>query len=89
MREHRFTGLVDPQAIWLDEYAVKLALWFIKDEDPPDIDPSWSEHVDKWTGMIDSNGRFTVESSVARRLEDMTARDYVESDRLDLDQLSV
>ena len=37
----------------------------------------------------DEGGRFRLDAPIACRLEDMTARDYVDSDRLDLDRLSV
>ena len=44
--------------------------------------------MDKWLDLFDWDQRFSLESRVACRLEDMTARDYVASDRLDLDRLS-
>ena len=73
---------------WNDD-AVGLTIWFIKDRDPEGENPDWSNLVDSWRGMIDESGRFRVKTAVACRLEDITARDYVESDVLDLDSLSV
>lgn len=72
-----------------DHEAVELTFWFIKCEDPKDVNPDWSAHVGNWIDLIDSSGRFKVNSAVACRLEDITARDYVESDVLDFDSLSV
>ena len=46
-------------------------------------------HVDQWLALFDQTGRFRLEPPVACRQDDMTARDYVESDHLDLDRLSV
>ena len=73
---------------WLSD-SVELTLWFIKDHDPPDVNPDWYTHVDSWKEMFDTSGRFTVEFASACRLEDLTARDYIESDRLDFDSLSL
>ena len=67
---------------------VSLFLWFVKEADPAGFDPAWHDYIDKWMDRLDAKGRFTVDDAVVCGLEDMTARDYVESDRLDLDQLS-
>lgn len=72
---------------WDDE-AVYLSFWFVKDTEPQNHTPAWDEWADEWTALFDQSKRFTVEASIVCRLEDMTGRDYVESDRLDLDQLS-
>ncbi|QQS10831.1 MAG: hypothetical protein IPK81_14475 [Rhodospirillales bacterium] len=72
-----------------DDPIVQLTVWFVKDEaSTPDI-VDWSGVIDKWVELIGQSGRFRVESAIAVRLEDMTARDYVDSDRLDLDHLSI
>ena len=68
---------------------VHLSWWFIKDDDPPDILADWPALLDRWLALFDRTGRFRLDAPIACRLEDMTARDYVESDRLDLDRLSV
>ncbi|MDD9998306.1 MAG: hypothetical protein OXQ89_11235 [Rhodospirillaceae bacterium] len=72
-----------------DADAVGLAIWFIKDRDPQGQNPEWPDLVDSWSGLFDESGRFRVKTADACRLEDITARDYVESDVLDLDSLSV
>ena len=65
---------------------VLLSWWFIKDADPAEAD--WAAFLKRWLDLFDSTGRFRFDSSIVCRLEDMTAREYVESDRLDLDRLS-
>ena len=72
-----------------DADVVGLTIWFIKDRDPQGENPDWPDLVDSWSGLFDESGRFRVKAAVACRLEDITARDYVESDVLDLDSLSV
>lgn len=72
-----------------DDAEVKLTWWFIKDTDPVDTEVDWPTHMDQWLALFDQTGRFRLDPPTACRLEDMTARDYVESDLLDLDRLSV
>ena len=68
---------------------VRLSWWFIKYADPVGVQVDWSTFLEQWLARFDQAGRFRLEPPIACRLEDMTARDYVESDRLDLDRLSV
>ena len=68
---------------------VQLTWWFVKESEPEDCDAAWSDLVDKWIGLFDQSGRFRVDSAIVCQLDDITARDYVESDVLDLDRLSV
>ena len=72
-----------------DHKNVELIFWFIKNQEPTGVNPNWSEHTGNWSNMIDTSGRFDVNSVVACRFEDITARDYLESDVLDFDSLSV
>ena len=72
-----------------DDAEVQLSWWFIKDADPADAEADWPTHMDQWLALFDQTGRFRLDPPTACRLEDMTARDYVESDHLDLDRLSV
>ena len=68
---------------------VQLVWWFIKDTDP-DVGPAqWYTMVANWIGLFDQTGRFDVGNFRVCRLEEMTARDYVDSVRLDLDYLSI
>jgi hypothetical protein len=41
-----------------------------------------------WLGLVAPSGRFTVVDGAIVGLDGLTARDYVESDPLDLDRLS-
>ena len=68
---------------------VDLSWWFVKDCDPPNVKVDWTKFVDRWLGKFDTTGRFRLDPPTACRLEDMTARDYIESDGFDLDSLSV
>ena len=72
-----------------DDDEVRLNWWFIKEADPVDVHVDWPTFLDWWLARFDRTGRFRVDAAIACRLEDMTARDYVESDHLDLDRLSV
>ena len=72
---------------WEDR-EVQLTWWFIKDADPLGVQADWSTFVNNWLARFDRTGRFRPEPPIACRLEDMTARDYLESDHLDLDRLS-
>ena len=69
--------------------AVQLSWWFIKDADPELGEAvTWNTMVNTWMDLFDQTGRFEIEAAIACRLDDMTAKDYVDSDRLDLDRLS-
>lgn len=71
-----------------DDASVKLSFWFIKKAEPDGFDPAWSDITEVWTKLFDQTGRFQIEAVLTCRLEDITARDYVESEHLDLDRLS-
>jgi len=69
---------------------VYLTFWFIREADPQGARTvNWPSWIDKWMKFIGKLGRFQVEPPTALCLEGMTARDYCESDRLDLDRASV
>jgi hypothetical protein len=61
--------------------------WFLRD-DNDDNGSDWIEHLEKWLGLVPAAGRFKAVEGVVASLDDLTARDYVESDPLDLDHLS-
>jgi hypothetical protein len=71
-----------------DTASVKLSFWFIKKTEPDGFDPAWPNVIESWIELFDQTGRFQIELALPCRLEDITARDYVESEHLDLDQLS-
>lgn len=73
-----------------NESQVELMFWFIRDPEQLDWNGSqWSDLLEKWLDLIPESGRFyKVEGSV-HTLEDLTAKDYTDSDPLDLDNLSI
>nr|WP_244142147.1 hypothetical protein [aff. Roholtiella sp. LEGE 12411] len=68
---------------------IRLIFWFIRDEEQNQFEEiGWDKFLKQWLQLIPESGRFqAVEGSVVA-LEDMTAKEYVESDPLDLDHLS-
>ena len=72
-----------------DNKTVELDWWFIKENDPEDTPSEWSTFVALWIDLFEQTGRFKINSWTACRLQDISAQDYVESDHLDLDRLSV
>ncbi len=72
---------------WSDA-EVEVFFWFIHDRPPGGSSIEWDRHVESWLGLLTPIGRFRDFDGTASTLDDMTARDYVDSDRLDLDRLS-
>jgi len=73
---------------WGDEQ-VELFFHFIQKDDGLPGSPTPYEQLDAWLALIQPNGRFTsVEGQVAY-LDDLTAAEYVYSDRLDFDSLTL
>ncbi len=72
---------------WNAEH-VELTIFFIMDFDLGGDDSGRIEQVNKWLELFDSESRFRLAPPVVCFLEDITARDYLDSDRLDLDLLS-
>jgi hypothetical protein len=68
---------------------IRLIFWFIRDEEQSKFQGiGWEQFLERWLKLIPESGRYqNVEGSVVA-LEDMTAKEYVESDPLDLDHLS-
>lgn len=65
---------------------VHLLFWLVQDTELEE--ENWHQITKTWIALFDQSGRFEVDGMQVSRLEDMTAKDYTESDRLDLDQLS-
>jgi hypothetical protein len=74
--------------LW-DAAEIQVTFWFIRDEKQVKFQgKEWNEQLKKWLELIPASGRFqSIEGEVVT-LEDITAKDYVESDPLDLDNLS-
>lgn len=69
--------------------AVGVMLWFIRNAGDVDYEGTrWDELLVKWLRLVPTAGRFDPIDGAVVTLEDMTAADYVASDRLDLDRLS-
>jgi hypothetical protein len=72
-----------------DADAITLTFWFVRSDGQPDFEgASWSRLLDDWLRIIPKAGRFAAIHAQVVALEDLTAADYLNSDRLDLDHLS-
>jgi len=68
---------------------IEITFWFIRNEDQWDFDgQSWHSLLDRWLDLVPASGRFVRVDGSVTTLSDLTAKDYVESDPLDLDHLS-
>ena len=73
-----------------NESQVELMFWFIRDPEQLDWNGSgWDDLLKKWLKLIPKSGRFIQVNGLVVTLEDLTAKDYIESDPLDLDNLSI
>jgi hypothetical protein len=84
LREIRVSATPD----W-DAQKVELIFWFIRAEkDDRFQDKEWHKLLDIWLQLLPASGRFSPVYGFVKSLEDMTAKEYTQSDRLDLDRLS-
>lgn len=68
---------------------VEITFWFVPEEDDLEFEGKpWHEHLERWEKLVVATGRFSKVYVSVRTLSDLTAREYVESDLLDLDHLS-
>lgn len=68
---------------------VRLIFWFIRDEEQNQFEGiGWDQFLKQWLQLIPESGRFQVVEGWVVALEDMAGKEYVESDPLDLDNLS-
>ncbi|MGG6269123.1 hypothetical protein ACQ4M3_25620 [Leptolyngbya sp. AN03gr2] len=73
-----------------DAVSMELMFWFIRNEEDLQFQgTSWNKLLEKWLRLVSAAGRFQRVEGVVTTLEDMTAKEYVQSDRLDLDHLSI
>jgi hypothetical protein len=69
--------------------SVELMFLFVRNEDALVFqDAPWGHHLESWLKLLPAEGRFIAVEGVVTTLDDVTARDYLESDPLDLDRLS-
>jgi hypothetical protein len=72
-----------------DADRVDLMLWFIRSENEPKFENlGWDHYLDAWLKRVPPLDRFVAVDGVVQTLDDLTAREYLESDSLDLDHLS-
>ena len=71
-----------------DADAVELMCWFIRNDDEPAFQTGLGALPNSSAQPQSTSGRFVRVDGVVLTLDDLTARDYVESDPLDLDHLS-
>lgn len=68
---------------------IELMFWFIRNQEQVQFqEKEWHQYLEKWLKLLPESGRFKSVHGLVVSLEDMTAKDYVESDPLDLDHLS-
>ena len=72
-----------------DYKEVEIFFLFIRDEGKTDFKgKEWYYYLEQWLKLIKREGRFTSVEGKISTLEDLTAKDYVESDQLDLNFLT-
>lgn len=72
-----------------DAASVELTFLFIRNEDASDFEnQGWDHYLGAWLALVPTSARYTSIAGLVQTLDDLTARDYVESDLLDLDHLS-
>lgn len=73
---------------WNDS-EIELMFWFIRHEEQVQFQgTTWETLLQQWLKLIPQSGRFQFVYGQVVTLEEITAKDYVESDPLDLDHLS-
>lgn len=70
--------------------AADVFFWFIRDDADATFEgKSWADLLKEWLKLVPASGRFTSVEGQIVTLQAMTAEDYVGSDPLDLDHLSM
>ncbi len=72
-----------------DADSINLTFFFICDDEAAPGPKDWFEYLEDWLGLLAPSGRFMAIDGIAQSLDDLSARDYVESDLLDLDHLTL
>jgi hypothetical protein len=71
-----------------DHDRVELFFWFIRDDESALEGGTWQDCLERWLERVGAAGRYVSVEGVVVTLDQIIAREYVESDRLDLDHLS-
>ncbi|MRG94641.1 hypothetical protein [Polyangium spumosum] len=73
-----------------NEDQVRLTFWFIRNPDQHNFaGKPWDEYLQRWLALFQKTDRLVEAEGLVVTLADMSAQDYVESDPLDLDHLSL
>lgn len=73
-----------------DAPQVDIHFWFVRDDRDASFEgKSWADLLKGWLRLVPAAGRFTSVDGQVVALCDITAEDYVDSDPLDLDHLSM
>lgn len=73
-----------------DAESVDLWIWFLRNDQDANFEgKSWAELLKAWLRIIPATGRFKKVEGVVVTLDEMNASEYVTSDPLDLDHLSL
>jgi hypothetical protein len=73
-----------------DASEINLIFLFVRDEDEATFKgTNWSQLLDQWLKLVPASEKFTSVEGQVLTLDDLTAKDYLESDPLDLDHLSI
>ena len=85
LREIRVTG----RPSWDAPAGVEVFFWFVRNDAEVDFEGTgWDVLLEIWLKLVPVTDEFTKVEGLVLTLADMTAQDFVESDRLDLDHLS-
>lgn len=74
---------------WAAQAGIDLTFWFIRGDREFDFEgKNWADLLERWLQLVPASGRFATVNGQVTTLDDLTAADFVYSDRLDLDRLS-
>ena len=70
---------------------IDITFYFIKGEDSLMLKEGelWVQYLEGWLSLVPPSGRFKKFYGMVQTIDDLTAREYLESDSMDLDHLSV
>ncbi len=72
-----------------DAESIYLTFWLIRGDNQTTFEgQGWDHYVEMWNRLVSPNGRFVDVEMVILELDELTAKQYIQSDPLDLDYLS-
>jgi len=73
-----------------DAAQVRICFWFVRHSDDTDFEgKAWADWLALWLTLVPASGRFREIFGQVATLEELRASDYVDSDALELDRLSL